>query len=72
VTTIVFLPTLDQGGAWASPSRADTLKGGADTVALRAVDGKADRLVDCGGNTDKVYYDVGLDPEPVNCEVLNP
>jgi hypothetical protein len=54
------------------PSRADTLKGRADRDALRAADAQADRLIDCGGATDKVYYDVGLDPEPVNCEVLNP
>jgi hypothetical protein len=72
VTTFVLLPTIDQGGAWASPSRADTLKGGADRDALRAADAEADRLIDCGGNTDKAYHDVGLDPEPGNCEVLNP
>jgi hypothetical protein len=62
--------TKEEGGF---PYRANTLKGGADRDALGALDGEADRLkFDCGGNTDKVYYDVGLDPEPVNCGVLNP
>jgi Ca2+-binding RTX toxin-like protein len=53
---------------------ADTLLGGGNSDRLRAADGEADEVIDCGaGVNDRVFYDVGLDPEPVGCEVvLNP
>jgi len=51
---------------------ADELMGGGERDTLNAADGEADVLIDCGGNTDRVFYDVGIDPEPVGCEGLNP
>jgi hypothetical protein len=61
---------------------ADRLFGltGADTLDAR--DGEADLEIDCGEDsdpwpdgsedTDTVFYDVGIDPTPINCEIENP
>jgi hypothetical protein len=56
---------------------ADRLQGSGEDDILDARDGEVDIAIDCGENggavyNETVFYDVGVDPEPINCEVLNP
>jgi Ca2+-binding RTX toxin-like protein len=50
---------------------ADQLFGVNGNDTLKANDGVADTTLDCGGNTDTLFRDAGLDPAPVACESVN-
>ena len=46
---------------------SDALRGGAGVDYLDALDGEADRVINCGGGVDQpAQYDVGLDPAPIS------
>jgi hypothetical protein len=51
---------------------ADSLFGLQGDDDLTARDGLADVAIDCDGDQDIGRYDVGLDPDPIDCETLNP